>query len=299
MLADTNERPGISETYAGAVGRGSSQVINDPQRKTPGDLIASAGMSPYRLGASLMRMQSQWQGSAAPPRAEVPDVKALARQAARDRAEGGIDHATMTLDQKRAIRAGAKVQRSDLDLAAAEQRRLYARATDWSMAENKLRFQQLKELPTVRAALNRYATQRGWIDEAAALVAEALRCYLSPVCHACLGRKRGVIEGTARAIGKECRKCRGTGEVRVSGKIRSMVGYLHSCAGEAAGDLREGAYKLRRSDGGTKTRAEHRHHEQVAKLRQADAEDREADARTPSQLADIRDAFAMGKTLRT
>jgi len=278
MYAGDNEPRTVDESYAGAVSGSSLRVGNDHTVPTPGDIIAASGMNQYRTGMALLRLLSEWNSGAVPKQGEQPEVKELARQLARRRVENEIKEAgePMKISEKRALLEVVTVQKPDMELARAEQQRLQARATNWQMEENKLRFQRLKTLPTIRAGLLHWAQEKGW-DSAEQLVADTLRHFLSPVCPACEGRKRSVIPGTSRAVGRECRKCRGTGEADLQhgGRGRALMGHIRQCIGQASSDLREGAHRLRRGGKNDADRIMHRHHEKVADLQRADAEAKE------------------------
>lgn len=288
MLADTNnERPTLAESYAGAVSTGNSRV--EPHKFSHADLIASAGMSPYRMGTALMRLVSEWNSGAVPRQGALPDVKVLAQQLAVQRVrDDEIDHATMKVSEKRAKLAAAAVTKADMELAHAEYRRLQARATDWSLEESKLRFQRLKTLPAVRAALECWVLQKGWVEDGwngvQQLVAGVLQYFLSPHCPTCGGS--GVREfagNNRRGAGKPCWACKSrkdAGQIKVMGEMpipghgrgRAMLQYLTQCTGQAAADLREGAHRLRRSSASTEARKKRRDGEKAEQLRRADVE---------------------------
>lgn len=268
----------VGEAYAGAISNGSTRVGNDHTIRTSGDIVAAAGMNQYRTGMALLRLLSEWNSGAVPQTGEVPDVKELARQSALARADSGIaaseeEYGGMKVAAKRDRRVSAPVTKHDMEFAQAEHRRLQAQSTNWQIDEHKLRFQRLKTLPAIRAGLLHWVHEKGW-ENPEQLVADTLRHFLSPVCPACEGRKRAVIPGTSRAVGRECRKCRGTGEANLQngGRGRALLKHILSCTARASGDLREGAHRLRRSDKSEQDRFQHRHHEKVAELQRADAE---------------------------
>jgi hypothetical protein len=209
-------------------------------------------MSPYRLGTALMRLMSEWHAGVTPPRTALPAERDLRKQG-------------MTAE-----------------FAQAEVRRLAARSADWHLQENKLRFQRLKTLPTVRAALLHWVEERAWAggDQ---LVADTLRLFLAPACPACEGRKRRVIQ--SRAVGSECRRCRGTGEADLphGGRGRALLAYMRTSANQAAADMRDGAHKLRRDSKQELDRLNHRAADRREVLQRADAEakvDEHVDATT-------------------
>lgn len=254
---DTNPPRTTQETYACAVSSGSTKTV--PHRTSPGDMVAAAGMSQFRMGTALMRLLSEWQGGATPKQGAAPKAKDLRKRG------------------------------HEADFAEAEARRLAAALPKWHLHEQKMRFQRLKTLPAVRAALRFWVLER-WGDMAAAgadqVVADTLRHFLAPVCPVCEGRKRKVIQ--SRAIGAECKPCRGTGEADLQhgGRGRALLGYMKQCLGQAASDMREGAHRLRRTDTSEKERQEHRSNETATKLRRADAEAKADDAADREGIAE-------------
>lgn len=277
---DASKKPDVQENYAGAVSSGASRV--EPHKVTRADLIASSGMSVYGTGTALMRLGSEWNSGSIPALRELPKVKVIAQQVARRRVEAEIKEAgePTKLSEKRALLDRTTVQASDMDLAAAELSRLHAQATDWQTHEAKLRFQRLKTLPTVRAALLHWVKERDW-DDGEYLVAKVLQYFLSPYCPACGGS--GVREfagNNRRGAGKACSKCRDhavRGEVNIPcyGRGRALLAHIRSCVARAAKDVGEGAWKFSRGDQSEEDRAKHRHHEQIEKLQRADAEAKE------------------------
>lgn len=275
MLDGNNERRSVQESYAGSVSSGGGRVGDDHTVPTRGDLVAAAGMNPHNTGMALLRLVSEWNSGATPPQAEASSIKELAQRLAVQRVQAQIkaDGEPTKLSERRALITAATVTKADIELAHAEQRRQHARFTDWSVEENKLRFQRMKTLPTIRAALLHWVREREW-ENPEQIVADTLRHFLAPVCSACEGRKRKVIQ--SRAIGPECRKCRGTGEADLQhgGRGRALLGYIKQCSGQAAADLRSGAHRLRRPAKEEEDRDNLKKHRRIDELRRADAEAR-------------------------
>lgn len=246
MTYETSDRPTVAETYAGAIGSGSTHT--DSHRTKPADLVAAAGMSPYRMGTALMRLVSEWHGGATPPKATPLTERELRKQG------------------------------MDADLVQAEARRLAAQCADWSLHENKRRFQRLKTLPMIREALQQWVLQRGWVEQGylyvEQLVADTIRQFLAPACSACEGRKRKVVQ--SRAVGPECRRCRGTGEsdLQHGGRGRALLAYMRTCANQAAADMLDGTHKLRHDLKHGFDRYNQRVRERTEVLRRSDAEER-------------------------
>jgi hypothetical protein len=233
---DSDERRGTEEVYAGAISTGSTRVGNDHTIRTPGDVIAAAGMNKHRMGLALARLASEWNSGATPKPKPDPDVKALARQTA----------------ERRWARAPFVflpiVHAEDVKAAEREAERQIKEAGAWQEQEHGLRLQRLKTLPLVRAGLLAYVTSRGW-EGGEHLVAAVIQRFLSPVCSACEGRGLRVIPGTNRTGKKACGECKGSGETKVphGGCGRALLNHMKACTATAARDLREGAYRLRRS----------------------------------------------------
>jgi cell division protein FtsB len=247
MLADTNEKPGVGELYSTAVNGASLRVGNDPAVRTPGDLIAAAGMNAHRTGLALTRLVTEWESGATPPQANPPSVKEIKRSL-------GVD----------------------TSVAEAERRRLVARCTEWAHQENMLRFQRLKALPEIRSGLLFFVRERGW-EDGEHMVAAVLRRFLSPVCPVCAGRTKDVVAGTGRLGKRECGECRGTGLVKVPYGRRGEVLLAHmlACIGQSAHDLQQGARSLHRSSANIESREKHRGELSQAQRRRVDAEAKE------------------------
>lgn len=311
MLEGNNENPVTTqESYAGAVSTGNTRL--EPHKTTRADLIAAAGMSVHSMGTALMRLVSEWQSGATPPKvAQTPDSKELARRAAVERVNSGIaaaeeEYGGMRVEDKEQRRAAAPVTKQEMEFGQAEARRLQAQATDWNIEENKLRFQRMKSLPMVRAGLLYWVQERGW-EDGERLVAGVLQYFLSPKCSVCGGS--GVREfagNNRRGAGKPCRVCKqrlddrkikvmGEAPIPDHGRGRALLAHITSCVARAAGDIREGAYRRHRAD--EEGRADRRKHEKIAQLQRADAEAR-ADEATDTAAVAAHFAKSMIKTRR-
>lgn len=242
---NTNERRTIEENYSSAVGGSSLRVGVDHAIRTPGDVIAAAGMNRFRTGQALTRLMTEWHSGATPPPTEAPSVKELR--------QGGTAPSVLE----------------------AEHRRYVAQCTKWNLQEHMLRFQRLKTLPAIRAGLVFYVKDKGW-EDAEHLVAAVLRRFLSPVCPACQGRKKRVAPGTGRLDKKDCGECRGTGAAKVPYGYQGqrLLEYIASCTGAAAADLREGAHKLHRGAKNVEDRSNQRARDDAVRMQRAGAEEK-------------------------
>jgi hypothetical protein len=74
-----NEKPQVGEVYAAACGSSNLQVGNDSTIRTPGDIVAAAGMNKHRTGLALMRLRTEWDRSAKPKPMTPAQIEALAQ----------------------------------------------------------------------------------------------------------------------------------------------------------------------------------------------------------------------------
>ncbi len=278
---NTEDKPTVGEQYATAVGSSNLRVGNDPGIRTPGDMVAVAGMSPHRLGLALHRLLSQWNRGATPKPVEQPSEKLLAEQAA----------------QARWGKAPGVYQRIvhavDISVAEAEARRRAAESADWQTQENILRFLRLKSLPEVRAGLLHYVKSKEW-ESGEHMVAAVLQRFLCPVCPKCEGRRLRVIEGTGHTGSRPCGLCKGSGEAKVphGGHGKSLLQYMAACMGSATADVREGYQAWKRAHPNEESR-------ENAKVRNAQnlqaAADAEAKTDALADRAAIAAHFELGK----
>lgn len=292
---DNTKRPDIQERYAGAVSTGSTKVGRDPALGTAGDIVLAAGMGKYRTGQALLRLASEWHSGAVPKAGRLPGLKELARQLAKARVEEDIrcQHTDrgLTMAQKQKMRAAVTVTKADMEVAEAEQRRLNARATDWTSQENQLRFQRMKSLPAVREALLNWTGEKGW-EDGEHLIASVLQRFLSPVCPACSGTALQVSPGTfGREVVRRCKVCadeneKGTVKVPHGWRGKRLLEYLDVCTKSAAHDIGQGLARDRRGSANTEARGkiaakdEAERLTRVARVDEADAkQDKEAVAK--------------------
>lgn len=188
MLND--ERRTTEEAYISATS--SSDLRCDTRDGAPRgatDLLIAAGWSQSRIGAALLRLHTEWDGSERLRPATGADFTQASRQRPAD---------TQKPPQSP---AAAK--------AAAEKM-----ACDHNAQVAKYLMGRLKTLPEVREQLALQMAK--WKAQDAEQVASAvLRWWLSPNCHACQGRKFEVIPDTGRLSNKQCKPCRATGKLEV------------------------------------------------------------------------------------
>lgn len=223
MLADQtdHEKPGIEESYSSATH--TSNLKMEWHRRMPVDEIVAAGWSRSRVGAALLRLHSEWDGTDTPAKLTPEAMEALAASYTRlpngkvefRRADGTIEE----------VRADVKAKRE---------------AQDWHMHELGLVFQRLKSLPDVRRELVGWCG-RGGISGGRYKVAAILAFWLDPTCPTCEGRRWQLVPGTARHSGKACETCHGTGEQNLphGNDGRKIERYLNDCMQAARASMRQ------------------------------------------------------------
>lgn len=266
-----DERAGIHEQYAAAVGSSNLRVGNDSSIRTPGDLIAAAGMNKHRTGLALRRLLTEWDKSAIPH----PPTPALIESIA----------ATLEIEPDDCEEKGLVWDR---------QKRVYRKpreiaeetAARWYANELRLLALSLKRLPEVRDALV-------YLYGDSHVVSKVLEWWLSkPNCRDCGGRCERLIAGTNHLSGKPCKKCRGTGkEDPPHGQQGQYIAnHIHGCLAASARDLREGGAAWKRSESSDADRdvtAGHEKRQQFDRHRSAEVTAKEREV--------IAEHFRMGK----
>lgn len=215
MTEEKDKPPCIAERYATSVGTSNLRV--EAERGSPADMVIAAGMNEQRLGMSLRRLATEWDCQAKPQKAS-PEILA-AMQAAYPRLETGM-----------VVYKGQQITPAQA---------AHREAADWHAHEMALLFQRLKTLPEVRAALIHWATDKG-MEGPEHVVGAVLQWWLAPACPVCHGVKKRIIEGTGRTGSKDCRECRGTGELKIPHGSTGMrvLGHMRNSMNAAAVDLR-------------------------------------------------------------
>lgn len=247
-----DRKPEIEEQYATAVGSSNLRVGNDPSIRTPGDLIAAAGMNKHRMGLALRRLMTEWDRSPKPEPFTPAQVEKLARSLPTEPATvkhplfGPMPkpprpnpHAGLVHEE-----AGGRDRfRTPMEVAQ-------EMAAAWHAHEHVLLLLSLRSLPTIRAALVSEAEARGWAEPGAGvhLVAAVLEWWLCPNCPTCSGRKLRVVAGTGRTGSKACSACKGSGERKLphGWQGRRLLSYMNECRTAAARDLSEGSFAHQR-----------------------------------------------------
>lgn len=212
------EKPNVEEQYDSATHASNLRVQAD--RNGPADVIIAMGWSPSRVGAALMRLQSEWSGAAHPKRPTRAAVEALAMSLPR------IENGSRKL----------------VDAAGAQRQ-----AHDWHMHEVKILFGKLKTLPAARDQLARWARLQ-LIDNADHRVAEILHWHLDHICPACEGRGKEILPNTPILSHKNCKECHGSGETKIPSQqgndqylheSKKLLRYINDCVKTARTALKQ------------------------------------------------------------
>lgn len=213
-MTDT-DKPDLAERYTSAVGTSNLRV--QAERGSPADMVIAAGMNPHRLGMALRRLVTEWDAQPKPRKISREVLEALA--AAYPRLETGM------VDWKGQLITPAQAAHREVQ--------------EWHAHELGLLFQRLKTLPEVRAVLTQWATEKG-IEGPEHLVAAVLQWWLNPICPVCHGVKKKVIHGTGHTSGKDCWKCKGSGESDVphGSRGRMVKDHINRCLTSSVVGLR-------------------------------------------------------------
>lgn len=219
--------PDVEERYNNATNTSNLKV--DPERRLPADMLIAMGWSPSRLGAALMRLHSEWDGSEKPRRPTKERIDLIACSLPRIK------------NGERKDKDGQMIDNMVLDIKAARHQ-----AHDWYMHELKILFQKLKTMPAVRQQLLLWAQQRQ-INDPDNHVGEVLSWWLDHTCPVCECRGKELIPGTPVKSHRDCKECRGTGETRIPWRqndpqyqmeSRTMLRHIDDCIATARSALK-------------------------------------------------------------
>jgi hypothetical protein len=196
LKIDFDRRPSIDERYASACNTTSLHVIAD--KGGAGDVLIASGWSPTKLGSALLRLHSEWDGTAKLPKVTPEAITQVAR--------------TMQGTPAEKLAKAQKI------------------AADWHSHECRLLAQRLKTLAAVREAATQRLNVWGAIN-AKDVAAEVLMHWLHPVCNVCAGQKFELIPGTPSLSTKACKGCRAAGRAETPhGEIgKRLQNYLDDC----------------------------------------------------------------------
>jgi hypothetical protein len=173
----------VEESYTSAAT--SSNLRCEADRRTDVDVLIAAGCTPGILGAALMRLHSEWDGSERMRPAVAADFVSTARQ--------------RPADSRKPVQTTAAL------LTAAQKM-----AHDHNAQQAKLLMANLKTMPRVVGVLAEWAVMRA-LPDPQALAQAVVTFWLDSNCHSCHGRGNEVIPGTP-SLGRKCKACNGTGK---------------------------------------------------------------------------------------
>lgn len=205
----------VEESYISA--GNSSDLRVEADKKNVADVLIAAGWTKGILGHALMRLRSEWDGSAKPTRQSPEQILVTASKLPR----------TVEIE-------GVAVVRTDKELLALASQQ----ADAWFMTELQLLRVRLKSLRTVHDQLKQWAVVHGAIHPER--FAHNIVCYwLDSVCPACDGKGQGVIEGSP-VLGHTCKTCHGTGKRRepMGDLGRQALSMMDECVMTARNSMR-------------------------------------------------------------
>lgn len=218
-----DSKPNTEEQYTAATHASNLRV--QAERGGSADMLIAAGWSASRIGASMIRLHSEWEGLAKPARPTRDAIKVLA-----DSYKKGKDGK---------VQFDAETRLLPLDAA-------YREANAWYLHEMAMIFQQMKTLPEVRRGLVLWARQHQMAD-ADRHVAEVISWWLDHRCPVCQGRAKEHIVGTPSLSHKDCRACKGTGETKIPAdyengnylrESKKLLRFINDCVKSAQASIR-------------------------------------------------------------
>lgn len=183
-----DDRRTIEESYTSATSSSDLRCeTRDGAPRSDTDLLIAAGWSQSRVGAALLRLNTEWDGAEHLRPAVAADFAKDAR--AREPVAG------------RQTPAAARAQAEKL-------------ARGHNAQQARLLLSHLKSMPAVREQLTLQLLK--WrVEDAEQVAGAVLRWWLAPNCHACQGRKFEMAAGAARLSNKACKPCAATGKLRI------------------------------------------------------------------------------------
>ena len=187
----------VPESYAMAMT--STNLKLDPNTEQIGDVdvLIAAGWNPTRIGAALLRLQTEW------------DSGALAKPIGREHFEAACLRDAQADAAKKSAAAGSKAECEAIKKAVgpSAKRAAMDMATAGNLTEARLLMMRLKTMPGVLLQLRLQLSK--WKLESSEEVANAvLRWWLQRSCKECNAT------GFAIKTGKLCKSCTGAGQLR-------------------------------------------------------------------------------------
>jgi len=211
-----NDKPNVEERYTQATHATNLRVQDE--RGGAGDLLIAVGWSPFRLGAAMLRLHSEWDGAEKPEKPTAKRIHALAATVKDIQVNGKTVPGFELVDGKPVSR----------DLWA------YQEAHRWYEHELGILMGKLKTLPEVRnqVAIKAYVWH---IPDPWGAAAAVIKFWLDQTCQACDGQKYRRIPGTPSLSTRPCGSCFGSGLGRVPYRDdgKRLANYMDDCVSRA------------------------------------------------------------------
>lgn len=175
----------VEESYISASNTSDLRVEAD--KRNAADVLIASGWTPGVMGSALMRLRSEWDGSARPIRPTQAQILVIAASLPRQ----------ITVN-------GQSVTRNDKELL----RLAREEAQTWYQGELRLLRIKLKSVTRVQELLTTWAIDKAKNPDKFAC--KVVSYWLDSICHACHGRGHMVIDGSP-VLGDECPICKGSG----------------------------------------------------------------------------------------
>lgn len=233
MATDTTDKPNIEETYTGAVA--SSNLRFESREGSPtgaAGLLIAAGWSPSRLGAQLMRLHSEWDGSSKPEKPTPERIKALASTIKDVVVDGKTVPGFVQVGDRKVPR----------DFWA------FGEAHRWYEQELRTLVGKLKSLTEARRELTLQAMK--WkIEDPERTAGAVIKYWLDQTCSGCDGLKWKKAPGAPALSSRMCHACDGTGisPVPHGQEGRRLVNYIDNCVSIARRDMAKRLHNLQKA----------------------------------------------------
>jgi hypothetical protein len=246
------DKPGIEEQYEAATN--TSNLKQEPERRTSADILRDMAMSASRIGAALLRLRAQWESSTRPDRRQARSVKEF-EKILNDRQKAIDAHHAEKLDcdssYERALTALAnrltdlesvrtellpvamkrrwgvpvdpvtraeRAEQHDLDDAMLERLRGEVTAAPDAAAETAA--QASLNHWVIAVAAQRAEEEREDRERARVKIGQVIRYWLDQTCPKCAGTRWQLVPGTNRQSTKVCPPvrqggCGGSGFIEV------------------------------------------------------------------------------------
>jgi hypothetical protein len=216
MYAETNERPGVDESYQTATNTSDLSVEGD--RRGSGDVLIAAGWSESRIGMALLRLHSEWDASEKPAKPT----------------KTGIQEMAGTFQRALPGETPAEGKTKPLTISQA-----HHYASTWYSHEVAMLLGKLKALPAVRQQVTVQALRWG-MHEAQAKASATVRYWLDQACGGCHGLKWQPIHGAPALSNRPCRVCGGTGFAQAphGQEGKRLANFMDDCVSRARQSMR-------------------------------------------------------------